>query len=123
MANVIPDEVVKQYFATGTRKIAKVIPGSGYTLTIVFDNGEIKAFDMSDKLFGVFEILKDEDKFRDVFIDENGNLAWEKDKTVDSKVVWNNRIDVCKDFLYMASTPVSDPFTARVVTGITGTPS
>jgi hypothetical protein len=105
LANVIPDQTVKQYFSTGTRKIVKVRPGSGYILTMVFDNGEIKVFDMSDHLFGVFEILKDDDRFREVFIDEHGNLAWEKDKTIDSKVVWNNRIDVCKDFLYMASTP------------------
>lgn len=61
---------------------------------------------MSDKLFGVFEILKDIDNFKEVFIDEHGNIAWNKDKPVDSKAVWNNRIDICKDSLFMASTPV-----------------
>jgi len=57
---------------------------------------------MSGKLFGVFEILKD----KEVFIDEHSNIAWDKDKAVDSKVVWNNRIDICKDSLFMASTPL-----------------
>lgn len=106
MGNVITDQKVKEYFLNGTRKITKVIPCDGYVLTLEFDNGEIKAFDMSDKLFGVFEILKDKDKFKEAFIDEHGNIAWDKDKTVESKTVWNNRIDICKDSLFMASTPV-----------------
>lgn len=106
MANVIMDHNVKEYFLSGTRKITKVIPCNGYVLTLEFDNGELKTFDMSDKLYGVFEILKDKEKFREVFIDEHGNIAWDKDKTVDSNAVWNNRIDICKDSLFMASTPV-----------------
>jgi len=104
LANVITDQKVKEYFLSGTRKITKVIPCNDYILTLEFDNGEIKTFDMSDKLFGVFEILKDKDKFNEVFIDEHGNIAWDKDKTVESKAVWNNRIDICKDSLFMAST-------------------
>lgn len=106
MANVITDQKVKEYLLSGTRKITKVIPCNDYILSLEFDNGEIKTFDMSDKLFGVLEILKDKDKFKEVFIDEHGNIAWDRDKTVESKSVWNNRIDICKDSLFMASTPV-----------------
>jgi len=108
LTNVITDQKVKEYLLSGTRKITKVIPCNGYILTIEFDSGEVKTFDMSDKLFGVFEILKDKDKFREVFIDEHGNIAWEKDRAVDSKTVWNNRIDICKDSLFIASTPVNE---------------
>lgn len=104
---MLTDQKVNEYFLSGTRKITKVIPCNGYILTLEFDNGEIKTFDMSDKLFGVFEILKDVKKFMEVFIDEHGNIAWDKDNTVESNVVWNNRIDICKDSLFLASTPVS----------------
>jgi hypothetical protein len=106
LANVITDQKVKEYLLSGTRKITKVIPSSDYILTLEFDNGEIRTFDMSDKLFGVFEILKDKAKFKEAFVDEHGNIAWDKDKAVDSKIVWNNRMDICKDSLYLASTPV-----------------
>jgi len=40
---------------------------------------------MANKLFGVFEILKDINKFKQVFIDESGNIAWDKDTSSDSK--------------------------------------
>ena len=59
-------------------------------------------------LFGVFEILKDKDKFKEVFIDEFGNIAWERDKNVDSNKVWNNKIEVCKDSVYMNSKPLGN---------------
>lgn len=46
---------------------------------------------MKDELYGVMKELKDIDRFKGVFIDEHGNLAW------------NNRIDICKDSLYIYS--------------------
>jgi len=62
---------------------------------------------MNDKLYGVFEILKDISKFKEVFIDEYGNIAWDIDKTLDSNVHWNNRIDLCKDSVYLNSKPIN----------------
>lgn len=41
-----------------------------------------------------------------VFVDDGGNLAWDIDPKVDSSVVWNNRIDFCRDACYLDSTPV-----------------
>ena len=38
-----------------------------------------------------------------VFVDDGGNLAWDIDPTVDSSVVWNNRIDFCRDACYLNS--------------------
>ena len=94
---------VKDYFEKGKRNIVQVTPNEDYTLTVTFDNQEVRIYDMSKNLFGVFEILKDKDKFKEVFIDEFGNIAWERDKTVDSNKVWNNKIEVCKDSVYMDS--------------------
>ena len=101
-ANLIPGEV-REYFIKGSRKIKKITPNNDYTLVIAFDNGETRVYDMSRNLFGVFEVLKDIDKFKEVFIDESGNIAWDVDKNLDSAVVWNNR---SKDSAYMESIPV-----------------
>jgi len=96
---------VKEYFKNGERKITKVVPNDDYSLTVSFDNGEVRVYDMSEHLFGVFKVLKDKSKFKEVFIDEFGNIAWERDKNVDSNKVWNNKIDICKDSVYMDSKP------------------
>jgi hypothetical protein len=99
-------DIVKHYFINGPRAIKTVIANDDYTLTLTFDNNEVRKFDMSKCLFGVFEILKDLNKFKEVFIDKSGNVAWDKDKNIDSSIVWNNRIDLCTDSLYMNSYPL-----------------
>ncbi|MBR2408255.1 MAG: DUF2442 domain-containing protein [Lachnospiraceae bacterium] len=93
---------VKEYFSN-PRKIVAVAPLENYRLRLTFDNGEIKCYSMSDKLQGVFSILQNQEKFQKVFLDEFGNVAWDIDDAVDSSVHWNNRIDLCKDALYMDS--------------------
>jgi len=102
-------ETVKNYFVCGERKITDVKPNDDYTLTLTFDNGEYRLYDMSGDLYGVFSKLKNIKKFKEVFIDESGNIAWDIDKAVNSKLIWNNRIDICKDSAYMASTPIESP--------------
>ena len=76
-------------------------------LIINFDNDEIRIYDMTDNLFGVFKILKDLNKFNEVFIDESGNVAWDRNTSIDSNTFWNNRIDICKDSIYINSKPIS----------------
>jgi hypothetical protein len=88
------------------KRIIYVIPNKDFTLTIKFDNDEIRIYDMNDKLFGVFEILKDLNKFNEVFIDKSGNVAWDRDASIDSNTFWNNRIDICKDSIYLDSKPI-----------------
>ncbi|WP_461207188.1 DUF2442 domain-containing protein [Clostridium sp. DL1XJH146] len=100
--NTVPDKVT-DYFKNGSKKIIKVTANDDFTLTVVFDNNEVRLYDLSNNMFGVFEVLKNKDKFKEVFIDESGNIAWDKDKNVDSNIVWNNRIDICKDSIYMDS--------------------
>jgi hypothetical protein len=99
---------VRDYFASGPRTIKKVTAKDNYTLTIQFDNGEIKLYDMRDMLYGVLEILKDKDKFKEVFIDEFGNIAWDIDKNLDSSIHWNNRIDLCTDSIYLESVQINE---------------
>ena len=84
-------------------KIINVVPNDDYTLLLKFSNDEVRIYDMKDSLFGVFEILKDINKFREVFIDENGNIAWDRDNNIDSNIHWNNRIDICKDAILLES--------------------
>lgn len=97
---------VREYFKSGPRKIKQIKPNKDYSLTIHFDNQEVRIYDMSANLYGVFEILKNKDKFEKVFIDEYGNIAWDIDENVDSSINWNNRIDLCTDSVYLESDPI-----------------
>ncbi len=106
MKNVQMPNNVREYFESGSKTIKNVMANEDYTLTIQFNNDEIRLYDMSCMLYGVLEILKDKDKFKEVFIDEFGNIAWDIDKDIDSSIHWNNRIDLCKDSLYLESKPL-----------------
>ena len=85
--------------------MVKVEADDMFQLHLTFDNGEMRLYSLENKLEGVFSILKDKEKFQSVFIDEFGNVAWNIDDSVDSKEHWGNRIDICKDALYMDSIP------------------
>jgi hypothetical protein len=109
MNNELAASKDERFFVHNTVKIQKITPNNNYTLTLLFDNGEIRVYDLSNNLYGVFEILKDINKFNEVFIDESGNIAWDRDKNIDSNIFWNNRIDICKDAAYMDSVPIQKP--------------
>lgn len=100
------DENIRKYFKNA-RKIKEVKPIENYTLLLTFDNGEIKKYSMDKDLTGVFTILKDKEKFNSVFLDEVGNVAWNIDSSIDSNVYYDNRIDLCKDALYLDSIPIN----------------
>lgn len=74
MNNNLEPQNVKDYYNNGTRKILKVTPNDNYLLTILFDNDGIRNYDMSDKSFGIFHILNAVEKFKQVFVDEAGNM-------------------------------------------------
>ena len=99
------DKRIKEYFEN-PRTIIDVKPIENYTLFITFDNGEVKKYEMINELYGVFEVLKDVKKFESVFIDEVGNVAWDIDENIDRSIHWENRIDLCKDMLYLESVPL-----------------
>lgn len=85
---------------TGRSKIKKAMVNDDYTLTVHFDNGEVKFYDM---LYGVFDLLKNKAKFKKVFIDEFGNLVWDINERIDSSIYWNNRINLDADSVYLGS--------------------
>lgn len=99
------EKKIKEYFEN-PRKIKNVQPLENYILLLYFDNGEVKKYEMINELTGVFSVLKDINKFNDVFINEVGNVAWNIDNNIDSSIHWNNQIDLCKDMLYMESKPI-----------------
>ncbi len=70
-------------------RVIKVIPKDNYTLSIEFENGENKIYDMTPLLnFGVFKELKDLSYFRQVhpFM---GTISWPHGQ------------DICPDTLYL----------------------
>ena len=100
----MPQEV-KRYFENGRRTIVSVHPNADYTLTLTFDNGEIRLYDMKPMIDqGVFARIKE--KFDEVFISEDHAVAWDIDSNIDSSVHWNNRVDLWPDSCYLHSMPL-----------------
>lgn len=101
----LPPEV-KAYFENGRKKIKQVIANDNFTLSITFDNGEIRIYDMNETLKGkVFEPFRDLTNFKRVYIDDCGCIAWDIDPNIDSEKVWNNKVDLCPDSCYIYSIP------------------
>lgn len=103
------DRKMAEYFAAGRRKITGVIPNDNFTLTISFDNGEIRLYDAAPLLQAgtVFAPFRDLNNFRRVYLDDNHSIAWDIDPAIDSNVVWNNKVDICPDSCYVDSIPLN----------------
>ena len=102
------DRRYAEYFASGRRKILTVEPKPDFTLVLSFDNGERRQFDMKPILQPntVFEPFMVYDNFQRVYLDEDASVSWDIDPNVDSRIVWNNKVDICPDTCYLDSTPV-----------------
>lgn len=98
-----------EYFANGRRQITDVSANNDFTLTIGFDNGEKRLYDMRPflKKGTVFEPFADMENFRRVYIDALHSVAWDIDPSIDSDKVWNNKVDLCPDTCYMDSVPIA----------------
>ena len=96
------------YCAAGRRKIIAVTPNNNVTLTLHFDNGEVRLYDVAPFLRRgtVFEPLSDPDRFRRVYLDEQNCAAWDIDPTVDRNLVWNNKVDLSSNTCYADSNPI-----------------
>ena len=71
--------------------VIEVVANEDYTLTLTFENGEIKVFDIKPYLDkGIFNELKDMSYYKNV-------------KIIDGTVSWNDRQDICPDTLYSDS--------------------
>lgn len=103
------DRKMAEYFAAGRRVITGVIPNDNFTLTIRFDNGEIRLYDAAPLLQPgtVFAPFRDLKNFRRVYLDDNHAIAWDIDPAIDSNVVWSNKVDICPDSCYVDSVPLN----------------
>jgi len=76
-------------------RVTEVTTSNGYTLNLVFSNGECGKYDCKKILdFGVFKELKDPGYFQ-------------KAKVLDGTVVWPHEQDICPDTLYLDSMKVN----------------
>lgn len=102
------DQKTAQYFASGRKQIIGVIANDDFTLTISFDNGEKRLYDMRPflKKDTIFEPFANIENFRRVYIDNQHSIAWDIDPNVDSNEVWSNKVDLCSDACYMNSIPL-----------------
>lgn len=102
------DRKMAEYFAAGRRKIVGVVPNDNFTLTIRFDNGEVRLYDAAPLLQDgtVFAPFRDRENFRRVYLDDNHCISWDIDPMIDSNVVWNNKVDLCPDSCYLDSIPL-----------------
>lgn len=102
------DQTAATYFSAGRKKITQVEPNQDYTLTLTFDNGEQRIYDVSPLLTdgSVFAPFRDMEKFQRVYLDENHCVSWDIDPNVDSSIVWNNKVDLCPDSCYIDSVPL-----------------
>ena len=102
------NEPAAAYFDAGRRKIISESPNPDYTLTLKFDNGETRLYDCKPLLRPntVFAPLIDRQTFRRVYLDEQRCVSWDIDPAIDSRVVWNNKIDLSPDSCYLESEPL-----------------
>lgn len=87
------DECKTGEVASDMQQVVAVEPNPDFTLTLTFNNGEIRLFDCNPLLKPgtVFETFMQWENFRRVHVDEVGGcVAWDINPNVDSKVVWNN---------------------------------
>lgn len=101
------DQKMAEYFSMGRRKITKVVPNEDFTLTLSFDNGEIRKYNVAGLLKDgtVFAPFQKWENFRRVYLDENNCVSWDIDPSIDSNVVWNNKVDLSADDCYVDSVP------------------
>ena len=103
------DMKMAEYFASGRKKITDVVPNDDFTLTLSFDNGEKRVFDVAPLLKAgtVFETFLNLNDFKRVYIDDTNCVAWDINPEVDSGIVWSNKVDISSDCCYVDSIPVS----------------
>ena len=96
-----------EYFSAGRRTITKVVPNEDFTLTLTFDNGEIRKYNAAPLLEPgtVFAPFQNWQNFCRVYLDENNCVSWDVDPNVDSSKVWSNKVDLCSDNCYVDSIP------------------
>ena len=97
MTNFEMPPEVKEYFDNGCRTITKVVANDDYTLTLTFDNGEVRLYDMKPFLdTNAYRKLNDISFFNTAHI------------VLEYTVGWNDEIDICPDSAYQDSIPYNE---------------
>lgn len=98
-----------EYFAGGRKKIISVKPQTDFSLLLTFDSGEKRMLDIKPMLAkgGVFAPFRDYNNFKRVYLDEENAVAWDINPDINSKVVWNNKVDLSPDSCYIDSIPIN----------------
>ena len=104
------DPQMAEYFASGRKKIVGVTPKPDFTLILRFDNGERRSYNVQPLLQEdtVFAPFRKWENFQRVYLDEDHSVAWDIDPNVDSRIIWNNKVDLCPDSCYVDSVPLTD---------------
>ena len=104
------DQKMEEYFASGRKQITGVIPNRDFTLTLTFDNGETRIYNVEPLLEAgtVFAPFREWERFRRVYLDEGHCVSWDIGPNMDSSRVWNNKVDLCPDSCYVDSIPLID---------------
>jgi len=77
-------------------RVVAVRPQPDYTLTLTFDNDEVRTFDVKPYLtIGIFRELQDQGIFNSV-------------RPFLGSIQWQNGQDFCPDTLYLESVPVGE---------------
>jgi len=87
------------------REVKAIAVLNDYKLLLKFDNDEKRIYDMSNKLDGVFEQLKDYNEFSAVKIID-GVPTWFLKHPVPDNIC--DEIDICPDSAYLDSTPYTE---------------
>ena len=101
-------ESAADYFCGERRTIIKLIPNDDFTITLFFDNGEKRLLNVEPWLEKgtVFEAICEIGNFKRAYLDEENCVSWDINPDIDSKEVWNNKIDLCPDTCYIESTAI-----------------
>ena len=84
---------MRRILQAAEKKITAVTDNNDYTLT--FDDGEKRRLDMSaDLKEGVFKKIAAMKDFKHVYLKEEHTVCWDIDPKGDSRVEWNNQIDI-----------------------------
>lgn len=102
------DQKAAEYFASGRKKITAVHANDNFTLTLIFDNAEKRLYNVAPLIRdgGIFKPLEKLERFKRAYLDDFNCVCWDIDPTIDSKEVWNNKIDLCPDSCYIDSVPL-----------------
>ncbi len=103
------DRRTAEYFAGGRKCIVSVTANDDFSLNLKFDNGELRKLDCKPmfEVGTVFLPFKELSNFKRVYLDDCQCVSWDIDPTVDSNIVWQNKVDLCPDSCYLDSIPIT----------------